>query len=259
MYLRAIHTEFDIKVLRRFIKENPLGILISAIESPNFATIQCTHMPWVLDVEDEQSTTELGRLRGHLAKANQHSKVMVEAVQRNTPSNGYLEQEVSIIFNGPVDAYVTPKFYTDTKPATGKVVPTWNYSAVQAYGKAKIFYDSQNDETGAYLEKQINDLTKYAEEVIMHHIGGDNLTAWEVNDAPKTYVDILKKSIIGIEIKIDRLEGKFKMSQERTSGDRDGVVKGFESLGTEKGQKMAESVRERGELKDSKASSASAN
>ena len=253
MYLRAVHAEFDIVSLRKFIRDNPLGILITALPSPNYPTLQCTHIPWVLDVSDEESTTELGKLRGHMAKANPHSKAIVEAVQKVAQTNGSLEQEVSVLFNGPVHSYVTPKFYIETKPDTGKVVPTWNYSAVQVYGKATIFYDSHNEDTSSYLQKQINDLTKQSEATIMHHIGGENRSAWEVSDAPTSYVELLKKSIIGIEIDIKRLEGKFKMSQESSKGDRQGVVNGFESLMTENGFKMARTVEERGAMKDAKA------
>ena len=193
-------------------------------------------------------------MRGHMAKANPHSKAIVEAIQADTPSNGSLEQEVSVLFNGSVNAYVTPKFYTETKPDTGKVVPTWNYSAVQVYGKATILFDSHNKDTGSYLQKQISDLTKHSEETIMHYTGGANLSAWEVTDAPAPYIELLKKSIIGIEIDIKRLEGKFKMSQEMDKGDRQGVAQGFESLMTENGLKMARTVEERGAMKDAKSS-----
>ena len=253
MYLRTIHAELDLPVLRTFIRENPLGILITALQSPNFPTIQCTHIPWVLDVNDESSESELGTLRGHLAKANPHCKAMVEAVQANCPSNGSLAQEVSVLFNGPVDSYVTPKFYVKSKPETGKVVPTWNYSAVQAYGDATIFFDTRNDKTDSYLQKQINDLTKHSEQSIMEHTGGGKPRAWVVSDAPPSFTDLLKKSITGIEIEVKRLEGKFKMNQEMGKEDRQGVVEGFESLGTDSGLKMAQAVQERGDLSDTKA------
>jgi transcriptional regulator len=254
MYLRAIHAELDIPSLRKFIRNNPLGILITALPSPNFPTLQCTHIPWVLDVTDEHSKTELGKLRGHMAKPNPHSKALVEAIRAHSPSNGSLEHEVSVLFNGPVHSYVTPKFYVQTKPDTGKVVPTWNYSAVQVYGKATILFDSQNEDTGSYLQKQLRDLTKHSEETIMHHTGGENLPAWEVSDAPARFIELLKNSIIGVEIDIKRLEGKYKMSQEMDKGDRDGVVEGFESLKTENGLKMARTVEERGAMKDAKVS-----
>jgi len=250
MYLRAAHAEFSIPTLRQFIKDNPLGILITALQSANFPTIQCTHLPWVLDVEDEDSATELGVLRGHLARANPHSKALAEAAQNDV----ILEHEVSVIFNGPAHSYVTPKYYTDTKPKTGKVVPTWNYSAVQVYGKATVFFDPQCHKTSAFLGKQINDLSRHAERDIMRHTGGANPSAWEVGDAPAPYIEILRKSIIGIEIQIARLEGKYKMSQELGNADREGVIKGFETLKTDNALRIAETVKERGEMKNRQSS-----
>jgi hypothetical protein len=100
-YLRAIHAELDTS-LRKFIRDNPLGILITVLPSLNFPTLQCTHIPWVLDVTDEHSETELGKLRRHLAKPNPHSKAMMEAIQAHTSSNGSLQEEVTVLFNGPV-------------------------------------------------------------------------------------------------------------------------------------------------------------
>jgi transcriptional regulator len=254
MYLRADHAEYDIPLLRQFIRDNPLGILITALPSSNFPTIQISHIPWLLDVADEASSAELGNLRGHMAKRNPHSKALVEAIQAHNASNGSLETEVSILFNGPVHHYITPKFYTETKPATGKVVPTWNYSAVQVYGKATILFDPKTKETGAFLTNQVQDLTKHAEGSIMNYAGGERPSAWEVSDAPASYVELLQKNIIGISIKVERLEGKFKMNQEMGKRDREGVIQGFEALGTEQGQKMAKSVEERGALKDARAS-----
>lgn len=244
MYLRAAHAELHIPSLRRFIYENPLGILITSIKSPNFATIQCTHLPWILDVQDETSVSELGIIRGHLAKANPHAKCLTEAVQALCNSNGRLTDEVSVIFNGPAHHYVTPKFYTDTKPNTGKVVPTWNYSAVQVYGKATIFWDSKSEQTSEFLQSQINDLSWHTEKAIMGHD-----KPWEVADAPVKYIDIMKSGIMGIEIEITRLEGKYKMSQELNQADRQGVVDGFRAMETDTALKVADTVETRGNLK----------
>lgn len=252
MYFRSAHVETDVLELRRFIRENPLGILITTLPSPNYPTLQCTHIPWVLDVLDEESKTELGTLRGHLAKQNPHSKAMQEAVERdlNTSTNGRLEQEVLVVFTGPVQSYVTTKFYTETKPTTGKVAPTWNYSAVQVYGRATIFFDTKADSTAAFLDKQLADLSEHTERNIMGYTGVDGRPApWEVTDAPSSFINILKKAITGVEITIDRLEGKHKMSQELSLGDREGVIQGFEALGTDDGRRMAEAVREKGSMK----------
>ncbi|EXJ66209.1 transcriptional regulator [Cladophialophora psammophila CBS 110553] len=260
MYLRAVHAEFHIPALRRFIRENPLGLLITSLSSPNFPTIQCTHIPWVLDVEDDSSETDLGRIRGHLARQNPHSKAIIEAAAQlqqatsdntTSPSNGAqkLREEVSVIFNGPAHHYVTPKFYVETKPTTGKVVPTWNYSAVQVYGTATVHYDTHLEETGQFLQRQICDLSKHAETTVMGYE-----RPWSVGDAPERYIELLKKNIIGIDIEITRLEGKYKMSQELGKVDRQGVIKGFEALNTQLGDLVAKTVEERGELKDSQKS-----
>jgi transcriptional regulator len=153
-----------------------------------------------------------------------------------------------ILFNGPVHHYVTPKFYVETKPSTGKVVPTWNYSAVQAYGKAKIFF-SREASTGDFLKTQINDLSQQSEEKIMGYDGKEGRdTAWTVEQAPEKYIDILKKAIIGIEIEVTRLAGKWKMSQELGEGDREGTLKGFENIGSEEGKAIAKLIGERAEI-----------
>ncbi|KAJ7640883.1 transcriptional regulator PAI 2-type [Mycena polygramma] len=248
MYLRVVHAESDVPTLRDLIRAFPLGVLTTAISLPNFPLIQSSHIPFVLDVSDESSTTELGRLRGHIARANPQAKVMIEALRDS--STNLLQQEVLVLFTSPVQHYVTPKFYVETKPLTGKVVPTWNYAAVQAYGRAKIFWDTKSEETGAFLDQQIDDLTKHAEEDLMDFTGeGERPKAWGVRDAPASYTDLLKKAIIGIEIEIDRLEGKFKMSQESREGDRNGVIEGFQKLDSDVAREMASLVKERGGLK----------
>ncbi|KAJ4374782.1 hypothetical protein N0V83_001858 [Neocucurbitaria cava] len=240
MYLRTVHAETSLPILRQLIRDYPLGILTTAIPSKHHPTILSSHIPFILDVHDETSTTEPGILRGHLARANPQSKTVIEALEAQQKPNGsFLEEEVMVLFTSPIQHYVTPKFYTETKPVTGKVVPTWNYAAAQAYGRARIFFDSKDPATGAFLSKQIRDLSQYAEENVMGYDGKDGRRgAWKVDDAPEKYVDLLQKAIIGIEIEIERLEGKFKMSQELGKGDREGVVKGFGELGGEVGRSL---------------------
>lgn len=246
MYLRVTHAENDLRVLRRLIHENPLGLLTTGIKSAQYPFLQTSHIPFILDVQDESSETETGKLRGHMARANPHSKTMMETLTENPQPGDVLEQEVLVLFNSPTHHYVTPKFYTETKPSTGKVVPTWNYAAVQAYGKARIYFDTKSEETSSFLGKQIRDLSHHNETTTMGYTGGDRPTEWQVDDAPEKYIDLLQKAIIGIEIDIDRLEGKFKMSQESTPGDREGIVEGFKKLGTETGDAIAGIITERG-------------
>lgn len=195
--------------------------------------------------------TELGVLRGHMARQNPQAKAMVDSATSDTAPRAtggvQLKDEVLVLFTGPVHHYVTPKFYTDTKPATGKVVPTWNYAAVQAYGRATVYFDSGAEST-EYLSHQIRDLSQHAETVVMGYTEGEKKGPWKVSDAPDQYIAIMQKAIIGIKIDITRLEGKFKMSQEMGEKDRAGVINGFESMGTEIGTETARMVAERQEL-----------
>lgn len=251
MYLRAIHAGSHIPTLRQFVRDHPLGALTTAITSSEYPFLQTSHIPWVIDVTDDSSMTELGTLRGHMARQNPQAKAMVDSATLDMPSGTtggvQLKDEVLVLFTGPVHHYLPPKFYTDTKPATGKVVPTWNYAAVQAYGKATVYFDSGVAST-EYLSRQISDLSQHAETAVMGHTVGDKKGPWKVSDAPDRYIAIMQKAIIGIKIDITRLEGKFKMSQEMGEKDRTGVIDGFESLGTEIGTETARMVAERQEL-----------
>ncbi|KAG7114479.1 hypothetical protein HYQ44_008263 [Verticillium longisporum] len=249
MYIRAVHAESSLVVLRQLVRDNPLGLLATAIQSEEHPFLQSSHIPFVIDVDDESSETETGRLRGHLARMNPHSKAMIEELSSHPEKGGVLEQDVLVIFTAQ-HHYVTPKFYTETKPATGKVVPTWNYAAAQVYGRARIYFDSKSDETSGFLQKQITDLTRHSETSIMGYVGGEHPTDWKVTDAPDKYIELLRKSIIGIEIDIDRLEGKFKMSQEMGKGDREGVASGFGKLQSDVAQEIGCIVKQRSDEKD---------
>jgi len=249
MYLPGVHVEQHLPTLRQLIRDNPLGILTTAIPSTSAPLIQSSHIPWVLKVEDDESETELGVLRGHMARVNPQSKAMIESVQNdpNASEGSVLEQDVLVLFTSQVHHYVTPKFYVQTKPKNGKVVPTWNYAAVQAYGRARIFYDTKAEKTSSFLSSQIDELSNLGEREIMR-----DESPWEVTDAPDKYIEVMKKAIIGIEIEITRLEGKFKMSQEMSIGDREGVIAGFQSIKNETASKVAQLVESRGALKDQK-------
>ncbi|KAK6342433.1 hypothetical protein TWF718_007835 [Orbilia javanica] len=260
MYLRAIHAEQRIKPLLDFIHQNPLGLFTTAIPSSNHPLLQSSHVPWVLDtISDDADAPIKGRLRGHMARQNPQAKAILEALQSSSSSSGedggeggVLSQEVMVIFTAQHHHYVTPKFYVETKPATAKVVPTWNYSAVQIYGTARVYHSTASRGTSEYLGKQMTDLTKLCEGEIMGYVGekGTKEGPWEVEDAPERYLEIMKKGVIGIEIEIERIGGKWKMSQEMGVGDREGVVEGFRALGTDVGREISECVRVRGEMSD---------
>lgn len=153
-----------------------------------------TPLPLIL-AEDEG---EFGVLHGHLARANPQWKAAAIG-------------EAMVLFNGP-DAYVTPSWY-ETKRETGKVVPTWNYQAVHAYGRAEFFEDPER------LLDAVTRLTNLHE--------GTRAQPWAVDDAPPEFVRAQLRGIVGLRIPVTRLEGKRKMSQNRPLADRRGVAEGL--------------------------------
>jgi len=234
MYIRPVHAELDTSILYPFIRAFPLGLMTTAIVSPNTPTIHTSHIPFVLDTPKDGPA----RLRAHMARANPQAKSIIAAMNAKSE----LDDEVLILFQAPVNHYVTPKFYTATKPDTGKVVPTWNYAAVQVYGKMRVH--NTGDEAASFLQQQIEELSEQSEKAA----GYDH--TWKVSDAPEKYINLLKKAIVGMEIEITRVEGRWKMSQELQDGDWKGVVAGFESLDTEAGREMAKIVAQRGQARD---------
>ena len=134
-----------------------------------------------------------------------------------------------MIFTGP-DAYITPEWYA-TKRETGRVVPTWNYVAVHAYGTLRFHDDAE------FLRAHLERLTN------RHEGGGGG--AWHVGDAPADYVAQQMKAIVGITIQIERLEGKWKMSQNRSDADIAGVINGLNASGSARDQEVASLVAAR--------------
>lgn len=249
MHLPTKHKEADLRALHQLIRDYPLGCLTTGIPSATYPFLQLSHIPFVLDVEDESSETETGRLRGHLARQNPQSQAMIESLRSNPELDNVLEQEVLVVFTSP-HHYVTPKFHTETKPLTGKVVPTWNYATAQAYGRARVYFDSKSDQISEFLMRQLADLSYQSETKIMGYTGGDAPPDWKLSEAPEQYIDLLKKNIIGIEITIDRLEGKFKMSQDKNPKDRQGIIQGFAGLQTEGASAVGAMIKERSDMVD---------
>ncbi|GJN94751.1 hypothetical protein Rhopal_007843-T1 [Rhodotorula paludigena] len=224
--------------MHELVRANPLGTLTTGIKHPKHPFLQSSHIPWVLDTPIEPAadgTVPLGTLRGHIARMNPQSKAMVESLAEGSVE---LTDDVLVLFTVPTHSYVTPKFYAATKPSTGKVVPTWNYSAVQAYGRLKLFH-ADDERSSSFLQQQISDLSAQEEASAGHD------APWQVSDAPSTYIKQLKRAIVGLEIEITRLEGKNKMSQELPLADREGVVAGFKALRTDASRDMATMVQQR--------------
>jgi transcriptional regulator len=206
MYTPSHFAEERMDVLYGFIRTHPLAAMVSLHEG----TLEATHVPLVLD-----STVEPACLRGHLARANAHWKSLNNAL-------------VLVIFSGP-EHYITPNWYP-SKQEQGKVVPTWNYSAVHVWGQARVI------DTVDYVLRNVTELTAHNEAPLPEH--------WQVADAPSDYIRALARGIVGFEILIERMQGTWKLSQNRSRADREGAIKGLDSLGTPASAEMAALMRE---------------
>jgi transcriptional regulator len=209
MYNPEPFAESRIEVLHAFIRQHPLAALVSNDSNG----LEATHVPMFLDPQADPP----GVLRCHLARANPQWRML-----ESSPS-------VLAIFRG-AQHYITPSWYV-SKKEHGKVVPTWNYVAVHVWGRARLF------EEQAGLLRHLKELTDRNESAFAQ--------PWSVDDAPKDYINALSTAIIGVEISIERIEGKWKASQNRPAADRQGVVEGLETLGSPQSLEMATIVRSR--------------
>ncbi len=197
MYMPPAFKEERIEVLHAAIRESGLATLVTMTDEGLIAS----HAPLLLDPEP----APYGTLVGHLASPNPQA------------SRSVADVEALAIFHGP-DAYVTPGWY-ETKRQTGKVVPTWNYVAIHAYGPIRFFHDPDR------LLEIVTRLTERHER--------DRAERWAVSDAPADFVAGMLRGIVGFEFPITRLQGKWKMSQNRPQADREGVVAGLTAEGRE--------------------------
>lgn len=192
MYNPAHFAEDRPEVLHAFLRENPLAALVT--NGPNGPDV--THAPMIFHSEENL-------LRCHFARANRHWESIAQA-------------PVLAIFAGP-DHYISPSWYPG-KQEDGKVVPTWNYVAVHVRGRGSVF-------------QQIDRLVEHVSALTAANEAARE-KPWAVADAPRAYIEGLARGIVGIEIAIESIEGKWKVSQNRPPADRRGV--------------MAALVRERG-------------
>ena len=195
MYIPRSFAEDDVPTLLAFVDAHPLAALVTGSESSG---LFATHLPLVLD----RTAGPMGILIGHFARANPHCERIAGGLT-----------EALVIFTGP-DAYITPQWYR-TKQETGRVVPTWNYVAVHAYGAVRLRDDPQF-------------LRQHLEALVSRH-EADRVRPWGVSDAPEDFIAQQMKAIVGIEFTIEGLEGKWKMSQNRSAADIDGVIHGLRS------------------------------
>lgn len=190
MYIPKHFEENRVEVLHRFIQAHPFGALVV----PTMNGLEANHLPFELG-------EERGRflLRGHVARANPLWREVVP------------HREALVIFQGP-HAYITPSWYP-SKAEGGKAVPTWNYAVVHAHGPLRIHQDRE------WLRAHLERLTR------RHESGRDD--PWEVADAPADFLETLIGAVVGIELEINRLVGKWKLSQNRAAPDIAGVISGL--------------------------------
>jgi transcriptional regulator len=206
MYVPKANEEADIGVLHTLMRAHPLGTWVALSEGELIAN----HIPFLLDA----TRGEHGTLTGHVARANP----IWQTHSRDVPS--------IVTFEGP-QTYITPSWYPG-KHAHGKEVPTWNYAVVHAYGMPNVIEDRD------WLLKHVSQLTDTHE--------AKQALPWKVSDAPADYVDRLLNAIVGIEIPLTKLIGKWKVSQNRAEADKLGVVAGLMARDDQQSSDMAAMV-----------------
>jgi transcriptional regulator len=205
MYQPDHYRAEDVAQMHALMRARPLAALVSCGSSGLYAT----HLPTVL-----KDNGAFGVIEYHLARANPHWKDLAEG------------NEALMIFQGP-EGYITPNWYP-SKALHGKVVPTWNYAVVHAYGRPEAMKDKD------WLHRHVTELTAQQER--------SEAKPWMLSDAPASYIDVMLRGIVGFRFAVTRLEGKSKMSQNRNVQDRDGVAKGLGKRGGGDDLEMAEIV-----------------
>ena len=198
----------DIAEVHALMRTHPFAILVT--QGPD--GLVATHLPTVLKAGEGEGG--LGRIECHLARANPHWKDLAKG------------EEAMMIFQG-AEGYITPNWYA-TKAQTGKAVPTWNYAIVHAYGRPAIMNDKD------WLRRHVTELSDQQERSEAH--------PWKVSDAPDSYIDVMLRGIVGFRFEITRLEGKSKMSQNRETQDRLGVIGGLKARASGDDLEIAEVV-----------------
>ncbi len=205
MYQPDLFRVDDVAQMHALIRARPFAALVSAGSLGLYAS----HLPTVL--KDEGAC---GIVECHLARANPHCKELGQV------------GEAMMIFQG-AETYITPNWYP-TKAQTGKVVPTWNYAVVHAYGRPDVVNDPE------WLRRHVTELTAQQEKT--------EARPWAVSDAPEPFITAMLRGIVGFRFVIARLEGKWKMSQNREAQDREGVMKGLKARRTGDDMEIADYV-----------------
>ncbi len=198
MYQPSHFAQKDIRLLQAHILQYPFGTLATALDG----VPQMNHLPFYYDLASNC-------LQAHIPKVNPLFAQVQQWVQRSsTPTEVSAELPVLVAFQGP-DAYITPSWYP-SKKEHGKVVPTWNYTVVHVTGRLRITQDS------AWLTEHLTQLTNQQEP--------RRNSNWEMSDAPAEYTEGMMRVLCGLEIAVDHIVGKYKVSQNRQPQDQQGVL-----------------------------------
>ena len=205
MYLPKHFQVDDLQILARLITEYPLATLVGNLDGH----LEVNHLPLMLSTDGKT-------LHGHIARTNPLVKVGEQD-----------KRDVTVVFHGP-NAYITPAWYP-SKQETGKVVPTWNYAVVHAEGKLNLIDDPR------WIRQHVSQMTDIHEPTYQSN--------WKLADAPEEYVQMMLKAIVGIEIKVSSLVGKFKLSQNRSPSEYAGVVDNLQKSPEENLQAMLQLMK----------------
>lgn len=203
MYLPSAFRQDDLAELHAQLQANPFALLTSA----GAAGVQASHLPLLLEPDEG----EFGTLYGHFARANPHWRDLQGGAEALT------------VFSGP-DAYISPGWYP-AKAEHGKVVPTWNYIAVHARGPVELIEEP---------ERLLQIVSRLSDQ---HESGRER--PWAVSDAPREYIDSMLRAIVGFALPIRRLEGKWKLGQNRSAADQAGVRDGLASSPSPRDRELA--------------------
>lgn len=212
MYIPPYHAQHDLNKMQSLIESHSLGAWVTLGAEGLIAN----HIPFVLD----RSAGEFGTLRGHVSRANR--------VWQQLSS----ELDSLVLFQGP-HAYITPTWYPsrlDKGSGEGRVVPTWDYVAVHASGRPRVVEDPQ------WLLQLLHDLTDQNEAA--------HALPWRVDDAPADFIGKLARAVVGIEIPISKLQGRWKLSQDEALPDRRGTVEGLRALGDVNASALAQLINQ---------------
>ncbi|HLA30424.1 MAG TPA: FMN-binding negative transcriptional regulator [Pseudomonas sp.] len=203
MYMPAAFRQDDLAELHQQILDCRLATVVS--QGPS--GLVASHLPLLLEPGEGQ----FGTLYGHFARANPQWRDLADGA------------EALVIFQGP-EAYISPGWY-QAKAEHGKVVPTWNYIAVHAQGRAEVFEDGER-------------LLQLVSRLSQHHEAG-RPQPWAVSEAPRDYIDAMLRAIVGFALPIERLQGKWKLGQNRSATDQAGVREGLQASHDSRDRELA--------------------